>query len=438
MYIRFGLITFILGMLPVCFFQPWIGVLMWCWLGYMNPHKLSWGTTYGMPFAMMVAVATLAGLLFTKDLKPIPWVRETYLLAALWFFFLVTTVLSMYPAFAWDYLTRVSKILLFTFIPLLLFQDKRRFRYLILTVVMSIGFFGLKGGIWVILTGGANRVMMPEDSMIGEANGAGLAFNIIIPFLLYLGQEEKNFWMRRLLKVTFAFSIVSSLFTYSRGAVVGLVAIVLVLAAKSKHFVRAAVGIAILYVFMINFAPPEWFARMDTIQSYEEDASARSRIEAWKIAYRLALDHPFFGGGFGSVGMDEVAQKYNPGKGGYNSHSIYFNMMGEHGFLGLGLFLTLIGSSFVTLRQIRRQQPSVSSWIVAYSHALETALVAYLVTGAFLSVAYIDLSYHLITFVILLKFFADREAVEAAAVSRPTTALPRAREMAHVRNRRPR
>jgi probable O-glycosylation ligase (exosortase A-associated) len=413
-YISIGLTLFVLAMLPICLGRPWIGVLMWCWLGYMNPHRLTWSFTYAMPFAMMVAIPTLAGLLVAKDRRPIPWTRETYLLATLWGLFVLTTVFAMDQEYAWDYLFKVSKILLFVFVTLMLFQDRGRLRKLLLVIALSIGFFGLKGGIWAIATGGANRVMMPEDSMLGGSNGAGLALNIALPMLLYLAREEKNVWLRRLLQVTFLFSVPAVLFTYSRGALLGLAAVVLVMASKAKRFLVASLGLVILYVSLVNFAPPEWFEKMGTIRNYEEDGSALARLDAWYIAFRLALDHPLFGGGFGSVGMTEVVQRYMPNRTfNVNSHSIFFNVMGEHGFTGLILFLALIGSSLLTLRRLRRRTSAESAqWVHSYSHMMEAAFVGYLVTGAFLSAAYIDLFYQLIGLVILLRVLAAREGAK--------------------------
>ena len=437
MYIAIALTAFIIFMLPMCFRHTWIGVLMWCWLGYMMPHRLSWAV-YTMPYASWIAGATLLGLLFNKDMKPIPITRDTVILLTIWAHFLATTIFSMSPEYAWGYLWQVSKILLFTFLPLALFQDLHRLRLFFLVIALSLGFYGLKGGIWVILTGGGSRVMMPDDSMLGGANGAGLALNMVIPLLLYMSYEEKNRWVRYLLKATFVFSIPASLFTYSRGAVLGLVAVVLVLAAKSGKFFKALCGLVILYVFMVNFAPAAWFERMDTIQNYEEDNSAMSRLEVWKIAWLLALDHPFLGGGFGSVGLPEVALKYNPGRGGYNSHSIYFNVMGEHGLVGLALFCGLIMSCIFTCQSLRRRHKNLS-WVKNYTHMLEVGFVGYMTTGAFLSVAYIDLFYHFVAGTILLQVIAEREGAALAKAEKAEKAAkapvrPGA-SLVHVRNR---
>src|SRR5262249_55535544 len=162
-------------MLPICLARPWIGMLMWAWLGYMNPHRLTWHFSYSMPYAMMVAIPTLIGLLVTKDRKPIPWTRDTYLLSALWVLFTLSTMFAMYPLLAWEKWYTVSKVLLFSYVPLALFQDRKRLRLFLLVIALSIGFYGLKGGIWSIMRGGAGRVLMPDDTMFGGTNGAAIA-----------------------------------------------------------------------------------------------------------------------------------------------------------------------------------------------------------------------------------------------------------------------
>jgi putative inorganic carbon (hco3(-)) transporter len=417
-YLGIALTAFVFAMLPICLARPWIGMLMFAWLGYMNPHRLTWHFAYEMHYAIMVAVATLVGLLFTKDRKPMPWVRETYLLSALWGLFTLSTVFALYPSEAWGRWYFISKILLFTYVPLLLLQDRKRLKWFLLIIALSIGFYGLKGGIWSIGKGGTGTVEMPDETMFSGTNGAALALNMVLPMLFYLAREEETWWLRRLLRVTFVFSIVAVLFTYSRGGLLGLCAVLLVLAAKSGKLLRATVGLAAAYVLVMNFAPPQWFERMGTIRTYEEDTSAQARLDAWYMSYRLALDRPLLGGGLESIGQPEIVARYLPGREGRGfgvaAHSVYFSLMGEHGFLGLGLFLALVASSVLTLRSLRRSRTR-PSWVRSYSHMLEASFVGYLVTGAFLSVAYVDLFYHVITCVILLKVLADREPLEATA-----------------------
>src|SRR5687768_2934324 len=148
----------IVGSLPFCFLRPWIGVLVWSWIGYMNPHRLTWGFAHDLPFAQMVAIATLCGLIVTKEKYPLPGVREVYLLVLFFLIMSLSTLFAYYPVDAWDQFDKVWKIFLMTFITVILFQDPKKVRALIWVIALSIGFYGLKGGIWVLRTGGAHNV----------------------------------------------------------------------------------------------------------------------------------------------------------------------------------------------------------------------------------------------------------------------------------------
>ena len=47
--------------------KPYIGILLWSWLSYMNPHRLSWGFAYSMPFAQITAIVLFISILFSKE-----------------------------------------------------------------------------------------------------------------------------------------------------------------------------------------------------------------------------------------------------------------------------------------------------------------------------------------------------------------------------------
>jgi len=426
MPIRDVLVTLIVvGSLPVCFARPWIGVLMWSWIGYMNPHKLTWGFAYGMPFAYMVAIATLAGIPFAKDRKPIPWTRETYALAALWLVYTLSTFAAMYPDAAWPQWEKVSKILLFTFITLMFFQDRERLRWLFLVIALSIGFYGLKGGVWSILKGGVHAVYGPAGSFLGSNNSVGLALNMTLPFLFYLQKDETRRWLRLLLRVTFWFSIVAILFTYSRGAFLALpVVLGLIFLKGRKNVLLGLLSIVVVLMLFMTFGeymPGKWWERMATIQTYEEDNSARNRLEAWTVATNVALENPLLGGGFWVLANKATYAKYGY-DAGRSAHSIYFAVLGDHGFIALGLFLFLLYGSLWSLYRLRwtaGRQPW-GAWVNGPALTLEAAFVAYAIAGAFLTEAYFDLFYHMVSSVVILKVLARREAGAVARETVPT------------------
>lgn len=396
----------VFGSIPFCFSRPYVGVLVWSWLGFMNPHRLTWGFAQNIELSQVVAITTLLGLLFTKDRRSIPLVRESILLATFWGLTVLSTVFALYPDLAWNDLMQFSKIVLMSFVTVALFHDRVKLRYLLLVAALSIGYYGFRGGTWGLQTGGEDMVFGPDGSFIGDNNGLGLAFNMTLPLLFFLAREETRRWFRMLLYLIFILTILSVLLTYSRGNLLGLVAVLFALMARTKTK-RIAIplvlsGVVILAVFL----PGKWFDRMATITNYTEDGSAMGRLYAWKVGWRLALDSPLLGGGF-RVFQPEIWSRYLPEHADVraNAHSIYFHVLGEHGFLGLVVYLGLIVSMFASLRKIRQDAKRVPDrlWLVNYSFMVEASVVGFLVAGAFQNLTYFDLFYFLIGVTIVLK-----------------------------------
>jgi probable O-glycosylation ligase (exosortase A-associated) len=395
--------TVIFGSLPFCFLRPWIGVLVWSWLGYMNPHRLTWSFAHDMPFAQMVAIATVLGLIATKEKYPLPGVREVYLLVLFSLTMLLSTFFAYYPEAAWEQFDKVWKVLLMTFITIILFQDPKKLGALVWVIMLSIDFYGLKGGIFTVTTGGAHMVQGPEGTFIGGNTEIGLALNMILPFLVFLRREATNPSLRHLLSIMFGFTILAIVGTYSRGAFLGLAVVLTLLFLKSRTKMLAIVLLAIAIPLAMSTLPEKWFGRMETIQTYEKDSSAMGRIQAWHVAYYLAKERPLLGFGFRPF-TQEMFQRYDSGKA-HDGHSIFFQVLAEHGFTGLILYAGLIASSFLTLRRLKRVSRSDPSlqWVYNYSQMLQASLAAYVVCGAFLSLSYFDLFYHLVAIVIILK-----------------------------------
>jgi probable O-glycosylation ligase (exosortase A-associated) len=397
-----------MGLLPFCLSRPWIGVLTWSWLGYMNPHRMTWGFAYDLPFGMMVMLATIVGLVITKDKKGLPNAIEVYLLLALWGWFLVTTLFAFYPEDAWIQFNKVSKILVGIFLSLFLLQDARKLRALIWVIALSIGFFGVKGGIFSIMTGAQNQVLGPRDSFISGNTEIGLALNMVIPLIIFLQREETRMWRRRMLMAAAVLSIIASLGTYSRGALIGLAVVVPLVFLKSRARLVLLPLLAIAIVVLPSVMPRQWLERMGTIETYDQDVSANQRLNSWYVARELAKDYPVMGGGFRTFSKD-IYEAYMPGykyaENALDAHSIYFQVLGEHGFTGLALFVALIASTLLSLRRIiwnTRRDPS-QRWICNCAQMLEVSVLAYAVSGAFLSMSYFDLFYHQVVITVILK-----------------------------------
>src|SRR5262249_13544821 len=140
----YALTAIIFALLPVCLVRPWLGILAWYWIGLLNPHRLTWGFAYTMPFALLVAGATLVGAVVAKDRRSIPWSREMVLMATLLIYFTATTFYAWAPTFAWAQWDKVAKVIFMTYVTTMFIYGKKRIRTLAFVVVASIGFYGVK------------------------------------------------------------------------------------------------------------------------------------------------------------------------------------------------------------------------------------------------------------------------------------------------------
>jgi probable O-glycosylation ligase (exosortase A-associated) len=168
--------------------------------------------------------------------------------------------------------------------------------------------------------------------------------------------------------------------------------------------------LAVLGSAILVLAPQKWTERMSTIpDAAKTDASAKGRLTAWELAIDIALDSPT-GGGF-QTWTPAVYENYGLYTTALVAHSIYFQMLGEHGVVGLALFLLLL---FCCLRSCwrlgaRYRRHPEASWIAAYADMVFISLLAFMSSGAFASRAYFDLFYQLVATVIILKYLATRQ-----------------------------
>jgi len=234
---------------------------------------------------------------------------------------------------------------------------------------------------------------------------------------LAVRRNFSNPWLRRLFLGFFCGSLVAIIFTFSRGGFLGLcvVAVGFFLQAKKKFATGILIGFLGLTGLLL--VPAHWTERMWTIGTYQEDASAMGRINAWWVAINVARTH-IMGGGF-EMFTPAIFLQYAPNPLDFHdAHSIYFEILGEQGFIGLALFLLLLASSMASLRTMKRRlrRDPRYEWYGNYCTMLTIALGAYMVNGAFLGRAYFDLFYHLVCGVILLKFLYQQELQQVEQV----------------------
>jgi putative inorganic carbon (hco3(-)) transporter len=175
----------------------------------------------------------------------------------------------------------------------------------------------------------------------------------------------------------------------------------LMLILNSKHKLLAIPLVLVGAFFVKDYLPQEWFGRMHTLETYQEDSSAMSRIQAWTDGWNHTLEHPFVGAGFD--GWREVTQR--------DWHSSYVEMFSEHGFIAFGLWLSLIVGTLISMTTLPKKTFQVEGmeWVANYCFMLRASLICYMVGTAFLGLSYWDLLYHLIFIAVLVKKIALEE-----------------------------
>lgn len=428
-------LAIIAGLVPVSALRPWLGILAWYWIAFMVPHGLTWGFARTLPVAMLIGGATLLGWVFTKDRKPLPRTWTVFALLLLAAHFTLTTMLAYDPQLAWGKWAWVSKALLMTFVTMTLFQDRDRLRGLYMVTALGLGFYGLKGGVWILRTGGGERVYGPDMSFFADNNTLGLALCMILPMLLYLSREEPRPWLKKTLRLVFCFTIIAILFTYSRGAFLGLVIILVVLIWRSPWRVRFGMAILIGALVAAPLLPARLWDRIQSIgeQESEEtrDRSTQGRLDAWRVAWDIALERPFTGAGFRVMWNEDTWNIYYGSKLGIHvqrstdAHSLYFELLAEQGFVGFGLYLFILVSTLLTLRRTRKRWRGHAEhgYLANYAEMTQLCLYPFLVGGAFITVAYFDLYFYFVASSVMLRSLSDQAEQSLA----PAPAAPAAR-----------
>lgn len=410
-------VTFIVfASLPLIIKHPVNGVLMWIWISVMNPHTQSWGFATTFPFAQIIAVITLFSLATSRTPKTLPSSGITFALLGMVLWMNITTLFAIFPAASQVQLAKVMKIMLMSLVTMVVIRRREDVHRMIWVLVISLGYYGVKGGIFTVREGGNFRVWGPIGTFIGGNNEIALALIVAIPLMRYLQLSSDNRWVKHGLTVTMLLSAMAALGTYSRGALLAIGAMIVLMWLKSQQKLLGAVFILMFAPLAMLYMPERWTERMDSIADYEADTSAMGRINAWHMAYNLAKDR-FFGGGF-EIAEPSVFYLYAPNPAAVHAaHSIYFQALGEHGFIGLALYLllgVLTWRSASWIVRNSRDDPELQ-WASNLAKMIQSSLIGFAVGGAFLSLLYFDVPYYLMAAVVALRTLTEQRLVARKA-----------------------
>lgn len=415
-------------LLMIAIARPLWGLGIWCWLSYMSPHRLAYGVIRDLPVVQPAVALTTIALVFNwKDRMPWRWTPVTLCWAALISWMIVTFPLSLYLEQAEYELGRTLKIQSMVLATYLIVKDRKSIEAMVWVAAMSIGFYGIKGGMFTIATGGNYLVWGPEGTFLGGNNEIALGLTIILPLIWYLWKQVEHKWLKYAMAASFVLCLASVAGSYSRGAYLAIVAVMATIWLRSQKKLLGGAFVAIAAVGIFAFMPEQFDKRINSIADYQEDASAQGRLNAWGFAINLAAERPIIGGGYGAFNANAFLRYAPEPERFHDAHSIYFEMLGEHGYVGLCLFLLLAVLALRETQRIRRlsrDNPELR-WAFDLATALQCSAVAYGVGGAFLGLAYLDLPYQLVALIVLTGRVALPDEKEERLRKPPITAAER-------------
>ena len=434
-----ALVGFIVALIALGTQRPFLFVLGYAYVDIVSPQRLSYYLLNAVPVSLIFFVLAVGGFLAVDDKTGTRLSGRQAILILLLLWCGYTTFTADFPAAAlekWDW---VWKALVFAvFLPFML-RTKLRLEALLLFMVLSASSLIVVGGIKTLLGGGGYGTLnlgLSDNSGLYEGSTISTVAIAIIPTILYLAKYGTIFprgWMVRLFSLALVFScLLIPIGTATRTGLIciGLVAVMGLRDSKRRILYMSAMAVALLAA--IPLLPQTYTARMHTIQGYQSDESASTRIAVWGWTWNYVQDHPA-GGGFAAYLQNHITLHLTDNHGqslGANSveydkarayHSAYFEMLGEQGFLGFGLWALLHVTSLFRLELLRRRFRRVPTeserWIAPLATALQHGHIIYLVGALFIAIAFQPFIYMLIAAEIGLDSYIRRTRPETPRVA---------------------
>jgi probable O-glycosylation ligase (exosortase A-associated) len=392
--------------------RPFIALGMWIWTALFFPNGWLYGIASVIRFNLAFAAIAILSYLVSTNKPKVKFGSVGFLVLL---FFLWTTLSSIMtmatPEATWEVWSRFSKVVALFVMVLLVVENKLHVDFLLWCVVLSVGFYADLEGLKFVASGGGHNIVGMPTHVLGDRNELAVAFVMTLPICFYLlGEYGKRSKILQLaLLGTIALLVISVIGTMSRGGFIALTVLGGYLYMKSDRKILMTILIVGLVIGVSYIVSADWSARITTIKSADHDESFMGRVVAWKLSFIMAVHHPIFGGGFKALEHFPVWHDLSREFFSYSwfytgealpnttvaraAHSVYFQVLGDHGFAGLGIYLSTMAAAFLKARRVSKiaKRENAPLWIRNVATTLQLSMFAFAVGAAALSFAYFDL-----------------------------------------------
>jgi putative inorganic carbon (hco3(-)) transporter len=411
------------------FFAPFAAALGFIWVDIVRPQQLAYSIINSLPLSFIAAIATLT-LFVAKDKKSPPKFGPILILITMltvWVTF--TTLISDFPTQAWGKWDWASKVLIFAVLIPYLFRSRVQIEAFILVFVFSASTILFSAGVKTVLGGGGYgtlAVMGTGNSGLSESSTLAVVCVMLIPLIMFLMRHTlifpRNLLTRGLFLAIIVMAVAAMVGTAARTGVIaiGVMCLLSMLQSKKKLWWLAGLAIVAVIILNLDLSATRWGNRMSTIETYNADSSALGRLKVWEWTIGFVGKHPL-GGGFDAylhnrilgVTSDGVTEYLPEGQvGGKAFHSIYFEMLGEQGFIGFAMYFAMVGIALFKLIKLKKtwKNDAGMAWIAGLANALMTSIIVFLAGGSFVGIAYQPYIFYMLSLTVAIDQYAARVA----------------------------
>ncbi len=423
--------------------RPFLLVLVYVYIDIVAPQRLTYYLLNAIPISLVSVVLAVGAFALADDKRDSRFAPRQGMIVLLLVYCWLTTMAADFPVEAQDKWGWVWKALAFAaFLPSTL-RTRLRIEALLLFMVVSAASIIIVGGVKTLVSGGGYgqlNLMVDNNSGLYEGSTISTVAVAIVPVIFWLMKYGTIFrpdWRVKTFGLALVFAcLLIPVGTSTRTGLlcIGLVAALSLRTVKRKATYLAAIGA--LGLVAMPFLPSAFTERMGTIQNHQADASASTRLAVWAWAWEFAKTHPF-GGGFEAYRQNRIRLELVSTSGGNSTeteqtdqgrawHSAYFEMLGEQGYPGLALWLTINLAGLFRMEVLRRRyRTGDEAWAGSLAAALQTGHMVYLLGAAFIAIAFQPFVYMLIGAQVGLDTYTARRRAEATGRRlRPARAAP--------------
>ncbi len=410
---------------------PFVMALAYIWVDLFRPNDVAPALGQLLPFSLTTAVLTVGAYLVLDRRNPPRLGLLTALLVVWAAWITLTTTWALFPTSAWWKWDWAFKTIVFTALLPFVFRSRIQIEAALLVILLCIASNVLPFAFKSMIGGGgygrAFGLIDINGGWGGEGTTLGTYAFACLPLVAYLQRHSvlapARGWLRWIYLAAPGIAIVGAFGTFARAALVACFVWAALTWWQSRRKLMVAAMMVAATTAVVPLMGDAWLARISTSLEPRQEQSANTRLLVWAWTIDLANSHPA-GAGFNSYLGNRVTARDEYGleivEEGRAFHSIYFEVLGEHGWIGLAIFFAIFAVFFLDMRRIRRQvrdRPDLE-WLGDLARALSHGVLIFMAGAAFVGIAFYPLQYYL--FALAVSASAALHRAAAAPVSGPT------------------